>query len=75
MYSVGSALRRNPFAPYIPCHRVIASDFSLGGFYGEWGTGDKQGSHCSRKVAMLAKEGVKFGKDGKVVDISKVLWK
>ncbi|KAL5488464.1 hypothetical protein ACEPAI_6582 [Sanghuangporus weigelae] len=73
--SVGSALRRNPFAPYIPCHRVIASDFSLGGFLGEWGTGDKEGSHCSRKVSMLAKEGVKFGKHGKLLDVPKVLWK
>ncbi|KAF8075801.1 6-O-methylguanine DNA methyltransferase [Lyophyllum atratum] len=29
--SVGSALRNNPFAPYIPCHRVIASNFFVGG--------------------------------------------
>jgi O-6-methylguanine DNA methyltransferase len=26
--SVGGALRNNPFAPRIPCHRVIASSFS-----------------------------------------------
>jgi len=34
--SVGGALRNNPFAPYIPCHRVIASSFFVGGFKGEW---------------------------------------
>ncbi|KAI0269984.1 6-O-methylguanine DNA methyltransferase [Gloeopeniophorella convolvens] len=34
--SVGGALRNNPFAPRIPCHRVIASNFFVGGFKGEW---------------------------------------
>ncbi|KAK3941716.1 6-O-methylguanine DNA methyltransferase [Diplogelasinospora grovesii] len=32
--AVGNALRRNPFAPEVPCHRVVASDRSLGGFKG-----------------------------------------
>ena len=30
--AVGGALGRNPFMPLIPCHRVIRSDGSLGGF-------------------------------------------
>ncbi|OGR67363.1 MAG: hypothetical protein A2081_01630 [Elusimicrobia bacterium GWC2_61_19] len=30
--AVGSALGKNPFAPVVPCHRVIKSDGSLGGF-------------------------------------------
>lgn len=30
--AVGSALGKNPFAPTVPCHRVISSDGSLGGF-------------------------------------------
>ncbi len=29
--AVGQALKRNRWAPTIPCHRVIASDESLGG--------------------------------------------
>lgn len=29
-------MRRNPFAPIVPCHRVIASDLRLGGFSGSW---------------------------------------
>ena len=33
--AVGQALKRNPFAPEVPCHRVIASDGSPGGFHGE----------------------------------------
>lgn len=34
--AVGQALRRNPFAPLVPCHRVITSSLELGGFDGSW---------------------------------------
>ena len=30
--AVGNALNRNPYAPRVPCHRVVKSDGSLGGF-------------------------------------------
>ena len=30
--AVGNALHANPFAPTVPCHRVVRSDGSLGGF-------------------------------------------
>ena len=30
--AVGGALNRNPFAPTVPCHRVVGSDGSLTGF-------------------------------------------
>ncbi len=30
--AVGNALNKNPFAPAVPCHRVIRSDGSIGGF-------------------------------------------
>lgn len=33
--AVGQALRRNPFAPEVPCHRVVATDGSLGGYNGK----------------------------------------
>jgi len=29
-------MRRNPYAPVVPCHRVIASNLCLGGFHGSW---------------------------------------
>ncbi|MCC6934781.1 MAG: MGMT family protein [Candidatus Yanofskybacteria bacterium] len=30
--AVGNALNKNPFAPAVPCHRVIRSSGALGGF-------------------------------------------
>jgi len=32
--AVGHALHRNPFAPTVPCHRVVRADGSLGGYAG-----------------------------------------
>src|SRR5512136_2508135 len=32
--SVGNAMASNPFAPIIPCHRVVKSDLTLGGYGG-----------------------------------------
>lgn len=49
--AIGQALKRNPFAPEVPCHRVIASDGSIGGFHGE-----REGSMIEKKRALLAKE-------------------
>lgn len=59
--AVGQALRRNPYAPDVPCHRVIASDRSLGGFAGQ-----RAGSEVARKRHMLETEGIAFDTDGRV---------
>jgi methylated-DNA-[protein]-cysteine S-methyltransferase len=67
--AVGNALRNNPFAPRVPCHRVIAADLSLGGFQGK-----REGKAIARKLALLASEGITFNPDGKVSDPS-VLWR
>ena len=53
--AVGQALKRNPFAPDVPCHRVIASDLSLGGFRGQ-----RCGTVLEEKRLLLEKEGVSF---------------
>ncbi|KAG2119982.1 methylated-DNA--cysteine S-met [Suillus cothurnatus] len=78
--SVGSALRNNPFASFVPCHRIIASNLYIGGFSGEWGTGanarggqKNTGLQCNRKMEMLAREGVTFSVDGYLADES-LLW-
>eukprot|EP01031_Cornospumella_fuschlensis_P038966 gene38967-47405_t len=61
--AVGSALRKNPYAPTVPCHRVVASDLTLGGFHGST---DKNGCDLKRKRQMLLDEGVEMT-DDKVV--------
>lgn len=53
--AVGQALRANPFAPQVPCHRVIASDLTPGGFFGK-----KSGAQLARKLHLLAAEGIHF---------------
>ncbi len=59
--AVGQALRRNPFAPAVPCHRVIATDLTPGGF-----SGQRHGSELVRKLALLAAEGVEFDAAGRL---------
>ena len=49
--AVGQALKRNPFAPEVPCHRVVAADGSLGGYYGK-----REGKLIERKRKLLDEE-------------------
>ncbi len=53
--AIGQSLRANPFAPEVPCHRVIASDLTPGGFNGR-----TRGRQLTRKLQLLAAEGVHF---------------
>ncbi|GME22194.1 Methylated-DNA--protein-cysteine methyltransferase [Neofusicoccum parvum] len=62
--AIGNAMRNNPFAPTVPCHRVLAHDGRIGGFCGDWG---EQGKHAVEKKKLLADEGVRFDGGGKVV--------
>ncbi|MDF2530083.1 MAG: hypothetical protein K0Q57_963, partial [Gammaproteobacteria bacterium] len=55
-------LKRNPFAPEVPCHRVVKSDLSLGGFYGE-----TSGPQIDKKRKLLLAEGVKFDDRDKIL--------
>ena len=56
--AVGNALNRNPYAPAVPCHRVVGSNGSLTGF----ATG------VDKKRRLLAGEGVRC-RNGRV-DVS-----
>ena len=47
--AVGNALNKNPYAPGVPCHRVVGSDGRLTGFAGG----------LPKKEQMLAAEGVR----------------
>ena len=53
--AVGGALKRNPYAPKVPCHRVVAGDGSIGGF-----NGFTSGPDVERKIRILKSEGVKI---------------
>ncbi len=46
--AVANACGKNPYAPKIPCHRVVKSDFSLGGYSGKGG--------IKKKIYLLKKE-------------------
>tara|TARA_B100001540_G_C15484843_1_gene496379 strand:- start:135 stop:404 length:270 start_codon:yes stop_codon:yes gene_type:complete len=47
--AVANACAKNPYAPIVPCHRIIRSDGSIGGFSGQGG--------IKAKKKLLKKEG------------------
>lgn len=73
-------MRTNPFAPDVPCHRVLATDRTIGGYKGAWGNG---GSYAVEKTKLLKGEGVAFDEKGRAkgecfgdfVDLGKVSMK
>lgn len=48
--AVGNAMNKNPYAPRVPCHRVVGSDGRLTGYAGG----------IEKKRRLLAGEGVGF---------------
>ena len=48
--AVANAIGRNPYPVKIPCHRVIRSDGTLGGYSGKGG--------IKKKKMLLKKEGI-----------------
>ena len=61
--AVGNALNKNPYAPGVPCHRVVGSDGSLTGFAGG----------LEKKRELLSREGLTLRENGKV-DLTNVLY-
>lgn len=64
--AIGSAMRRNPFAPEVPCHRVVATGGALGGFKGAWPK-DGEGITLDEKRSLLRGEGLRFDGKGRVL--------
>src|SRR3954447_9532370 len=58
--AVGNAMNKNPYAPGVPCHRVVGSDGKLTGFAGG----------LPKKVKLLEEEGVAI--KGQRADMSRV---
>ena len=50
--AVANACGKNPYAPKIPCHRVIRSDGGLGGYSGRGGIRQKLKLLRSEKVEI-----------------------
>ena len=49
---MANACGKNPYAPKIPCHRVIRSDGGVGGYSGRGGIRKKQELLRSEKVKI-----------------------
>jgi len=62
--AVGNALYRNPRPVETPCHRVVKSNGSLGGY----------SRGVSEKIKLLQKEGILI-KDNRILDFNKAFFK
>lgn len=62
--AVGNAMNRNPYAPRVPCHRVINSN----GFIGQFAIGIKE------KIRLLRSEGVYIDDKG-FINLKKYLFR
>lgn len=65
--AVGQALKRNPYngaEPSVPCHRVIKSDLTVGGFSGSY-------KNSSKKQEQLEGEGVVLREENGVVKVDR----
>jgi O-6-methylguanine DNA methyltransferase len=60
--AVGNVMAANAFAPIVPCHRVVSSDFTLGGYGGgldvklDFLTREKRGYQSPWKIPLGGKE-------------------
>ncbi len=57
--AVGNIMASNPFAPLVPCHRVVRSNFALGGY----------GLGLENKIQLLSREKRGFS-SSKIIEIN-----
>lgn len=62
--AIGNALHKNPCAPQIPCHRIIKSDGSIGGY----------AKGIDSKIRLLKQEGIEVTFNKKIKELDKVLY-
>ena len=62
--AVGNALNKNPYAPIVPCHRIVGGSGNLVGF----------ASGLRNKARLLRKEGIEI-KNNKVLNFERALYK
>lgn len=67
---VGQILKQNPSPIKIPCHRVVRSNGSIGGYCGS------NPANIKKKIALLKSEGINFknGKEVRVFPLSRFLF-
>lgn len=61
--AVGNAMNKNPYAPEVPCHRVVGSNGKMVGF----------ADGIDKKIKLLLAEGVEV--KNRRVDLSKFMYK
>jgi len=69
--AVGRALRCNPYAPKVPCHRVVKNDGSIGGFSGNLNPNSRE---VKKKIKMLRIENVKI-ENNEIKNLRKYIFK
>ncbi|MAF14277.1 MAG: cysteine methyltransferase [Parcubacteria group bacterium] len=62
--AVGNALHKNPWAPKVPCHRVVRSDGLIGGY----------GGGVKKKLLLLQSEGIEVEKN-RIKNFKQLLYK
>jgi len=61
---VGNALGKNPWAPKVPCHRVVKNNGRVGGY----------ANGIDKKIKRLRSERIEI-KKGRVINFSKIIYR
>jgi methylated-DNA-[protein]-cysteine S-methyltransferase len=63
---IGQIMSKNPYAPQVPCHRVVKANGQVGGFRGS--------SENKEKIELLEREGIKI-RNEKILDFYNIVVK
>jgi len=65
--AVATAVGKNPYAPEVPCHRVVLSSGKIGNYTHKLGV--------KRKLELLKKEGIDIDSKGNIIDFQDKLYR